>query len=107
MKVLYFPNVQASLKLRSRKELTEMLITLVVTNASIYFLYRIKVRDIISNFSSHNIDVMFHLQLQLEAPTIPPISLFGQHFMLKMKEFSSFLICKVVEETLGFLTVIS
>ena len=89
------------------KELTEMLITLVVINASIYFFYKIEVRDISSNFLSHNIDVMFHLQLQLEAPTIPPISLFGQHFMLKMKEFSSFLTCKVVEETLGFLTVIS
>ena len=64
-----------------------------------------KVWDISSNFSVHNIDVMFHFQLQLEASKIPPISRFGQLFMLKLKEFSSFLVSKVVEETLSFRTV--
>ena len=83
-----------------------MLITLVVMVALTYFFYRMKVRDISPNFSSHIIDVMLHLQLQLEASKIPPISRSGQLFMLKMKEFSTFVARKVVEETLGFLTVI-
>ena len=60
MKVLYFPNVQASLKLRSRKELTEMLITLVVTNASIYFFYRI------NRFRSFGLDKWWLLLADLE-----------------------------------------
>ena len=64
--------------------LTEMLISLVVMNASTYFFYRMKVRDISPNFSSHIIDVMLHLQLQLEASKIPPISRSGQFFMLTM-----------------------
>ena len=50
-----------------------MLTTLVVMNVLTYSFYRMEARDIGTKFTNHNNDVMFDLQLQLEASKIPPI----------------------------------